>query len=159
MQKSPLTLLFQRGEPKSERGFTLIEIMVVVVILGILAALVVPRIMSRPDEARVGKVKADLNAIGSALELYRLDNFNYPTTDQGLEALVKKPSTEPVPKNWKEGGYLDKAPIDPWGNPYQYVSPGEHGEYDIYSWGADGRSGGEGFNQDIGNWQVERKSE
>lgn len=138
------------------KGFTLIEIMVVVVILGILAALIVPRIMSRPDEARVGKAKADLNAISSALELYRLDNFSYPTTDQGLEALVKQPSSEPLPKNWKEGGYLERTPSDPWGNPYQYVMPGEHGEYDLYSWGADGHPGGEGINQDIGNWVMEQ---
>lgn len=138
------------------KGFTLIEIMVVVVILGILAALIVPRIMSRPDEARVGKAKADLNAISSALELYRLDNFSYPTTDQGLEALVKQPSSEPLPKNWKEGGYLERTPSDPWGNPYQYLMPGEHGEYDLYSWGADGHPGGEGINQDIGNWVMEQ---
>ncbi|RMG52639.1 MAG: type II secretion system protein GspG [Gammaproteobacteria bacterium] len=136
------------------RGFTLIEIMVVVVILSILAALVVPRIMSRPDEARIAKAKQDIRALESALKLYRLDNYRYPTTDQGLEALVTRPSIPPEPRNWKEGGYIDRLPNDPWGNPYQYLSPGEHGEFDLYTLGADGAPGGEGVNADIGNWDI-----
>lgn len=136
-------------------GFTLIEVMVVVVILSILAAVVVPRIMSRPDEARITKAKQDLRALEAALNLYRLDNYRYPTTEQGLEALVEKPSIPPVPPNWKEGGYLDRLPKDPWGNPYYYLSPGQHGEIDLYSLGADGQPGGEGVNADIGNWMLE----
>lgn len=140
---------------KKSSGFTLIEVMVVVVILSILAAWIVPKIVSRPDEARVGKVKGDIRAIANALELYRLDNYVYPTTDQGLDALVKEPTSEPLAKNWKQGGYLDRAPKDPWNNPYQYLSPGENGEYDIFSYGADGRSGGEGINADLGNWNIE----
>jgi general secretion pathway protein G len=139
---------------RERRGFTLIEVMVVVVILGILAALVVPNIMGRPDEARVTKTRQDLRAIESALELYRLDNFNYPSTDQGLEALVEKPAGAPEVPNWKEGGYLDRLPRDPWGNPYQYLNPGEHGAIDLYSFGADGTRGGERMNADIGNWEL-----
>lgn len=138
-----------------QRGFTLIEVMVVVVILSILAAVVVPRIMSRPDEARITKAKQDVRALEAALNLYRLDNYVYPTTDQGLEALVQKPSTPPEPKNWKQGGYLDRLPKDPWGNPYYYLSPGQHSEIDLYSLGADGQPGGEGVNADIGNWTLE----
>ena len=113
-------------------GFTLIEVMVVVAILAILAALVVPRIMDRPDEARVIKTKQDIRAIESALQLYRLDNFQYPSTDQGLEALVSKPSGSPEPKNWKSGGYLERMPKDPWGSEYQYLSPGLHGELHLF---------------------------
>jgi len=135
-------------------GFTLIEVMVVVVILGILAALVVPNIMGRPDEARVTKARQDLRAIESALELYRLDNFNYPSTDQGIEALVEKPAGAPEAPNWKEGGYLDRLPRDPWGNPYHYLNPGEHGPIDLYSLGADRTRGGERMNADIGNWEL-----
>ncbi len=136
-------------------GFTLIEVMVVIVILGILAAVVVPRIMDRPDTARIAKVKQDIRTLESALNLYKLDNFTYPSTDQGLEALVKKPSGEPEPRNWKEGGYIDRLPKDPWGNDYQYLNPGVHGPIDIYSLGADGQEGGEGINADIGNWNLE----
>ncbi|MEJ2576427.1 MAG: type II secretion system major pseudopilin GspG [Gammaproteobacteria bacterium] len=139
----------------STRGFTLIEVMVVVVILSILAAIIVPRVMDRPDAARVTKVHNDLRAIESALNLYRLDNFNYPSTDQGLQALVEKPVGNPEAKNWKAGGYLDRVPIDPWGNPYQYLQPGKHGEIDVYSLGADGRAGGDDRNADIGNWQID----
>ena len=134
-----------------QQGFTLIEIMVVVVILGILAAVVVPRIMSRPDEARIVKAKSDIQQIETALNLYRLDNYTYPTTDQGLEALVEKP-TSPEPQNWKEGGYLERMPRDPWQRPYQYLNPGQHGEIDIYSLGPDGRPGSD---DDIGNWELE----
>ena len=135
-----------------QRGFTLIEVMVVVVILGILAALVVPKIMGRPDEARVIKARQDVQAVEAALNLYRLDNHAYPSTDQGLTALVEKPSGEPAAPNWKAGGYLDRVPQDPWGHPYQYLNPGLHGETDIWSYGADGQEGGEGVNADLGNW-------
>jgi len=138
-----------------QQGFTLIEVMVVVVILGILAAIVVPRIMSRPDEARGVKAQQDLRAIGAALDLYKLDNFNYPSTALGLEALVTRPAALPPGANWRTGGYLAKLPTDPWGAPYQYLAPGQHGEYDLYSLGADGTLGGEGNNRDLGNWEVE----
>lgn len=134
------------------RGFTLIEIMVVIVILGILAALVVPRIMSRPDEARVVAARQDISAVMQALKLYRLDNARYPTTEQGLQALVVKPTTGPIPNNWKQ--YLDKLPKDPWGNPYHMLSPGQHGEIDVYSYGADGQPGGSGNDADIGSWEL-----
>ncbi len=137
---------------KSQSGFTLIEIMVVVVILGILASVVVPRIMDRPDKARQTKAAHDVRAIESALALYRLDNFQYPTTDQGLEALVTQPAGD-MP-NWKKSGYLDKVPVDPWGQPYQYLNPGVQREIDVYSLGADKRQGGEGLNADIGNWNL-----
>ena len=133
-------------------GFTLIEIMVVVVILGILAALIVPRVLSRPDEARITAAKQDVAAIGQALRLYKLDNLAYPTTDQGLQALVVKPAAAPVPPNWKPGGYVERLPKDPWGHDYRYLNPGQRAEIDIYSLGADGEPGGEGNNADIGNW-------
>ena len=135
-----------------QSGFTLIEIMVVVVIIGILASVVVPRIMDNPDKARVAKAKNDIQAIGGALDIYRLDNYVYPTTDQGLESLVIKPSSSPEPANWKQGGYIKKLSKDPWGNEYLYLNPGEHGEIDIYSLGADGAPGGDGPNKDIGSW-------
>ncbi len=129
--------------------------MVVIVILGILAAVVVPKIMSRPEEARIAKAKQDIRALETALDLYKLDNFNYPSTQQGLEALVSKPSGDPPANNWRPGGYLRKLPKDPWGNPYQYLSPGVHGEYDVFSLGADGKPGGEGPAADIGNWNLD----
>ena len=135
-----------------QKGFTLIELMVVIVILGILAGVVVPRIMDNPDKARVAKAKHDITALGSALDVYRLDNFTYPTTDQGLEALVSQPSEA---ANWKSGGYIKKLKKDPWGNDYLYLSPGQHGEIDIYSLGADGAPGGEGVFADIGSWDIE----
>lgn len=135
-----------------QSGFTLIEIMVVVVIIGILASVVVPRIMDNPDKARTAKAKNDIQALGSALDIYRLDNYVYPTTDQGLEALVSQPTSAPEPANWKQGGYIKKLSKDPWGNEYLYLNPGEHGEIDIYSLGADGAPGGEGPNKDIGSW-------
>lgn len=138
---------------RKQGGFTLIEIMVVIVILGILAALVVPKVMSRPDEARAVAARQDINAMNQALKLYRLDNTRYPSTEQGLKALSEKPTVAPLPKNWKPGGYLERLPMDPWGNPYQYASPGTHGEVDIWSLGADGEPGGEGVDGDIGNWQ------
>ena len=144
------------GRPHSANravGFTLIEILVVVAILGILAAIVVPRIMDRPDEAKRVAAKADIGAIVQALKLYRLDNGFYPSTDQGLSALVQRPTTTPVPGNWKQGGYLERLPKDPWGSDYQYLSPGVRGEIDVFSLGADRARGGEGSGADIGNWE------
>ena len=137
-----------------QRGFTLLEVMVVVVILGILAALVVPKIISRPDDARVVAAKQDIASLMQALKLYRLDNQRYPSTEQGLQALVAKPATSPIPLNWKVGGYLDRLPKDPWGHPYQYLNPGLHGEVDIVSFGSDGEPGGEGNDADIGSWML-----
>ncbi|MCY1279717.1 Type II secretion system protein G [compost metagenome] len=137
---------------RSQSGFTLIEIMVVVVILGILAALVVPQVMNRPDQAKVTVAKGDIKAIGAALDMYKLDNFAYPSTQQGLEALVSRPSGNPPAKNWSKDGYLKKLPIDPWGNPYQYLSPGSKGTYDLYSLGADGKEGGSDNDADLANW-------
>ena len=135
-------------------GFTLIELMVVVAILGILAALVVPKIMGRPDEARVVAARQDISTLAQALKLYRLDNKRYPTTEQGLQALVVRPTTAPIPDNWKGGGYIEKLPLDPWSKPYQYLNPGLHGEIDIFSFGADGVAGGQGVDADIGNWML-----
>jgi general secretion pathway protein G len=132
------------------RGFTLIEVMVVVVILGILAAILVPKVMDRPEQARITKARQDIRALEAALNLYKLDNYVYPTTDQGLEALVEKP-TSPEPPNWKEGGYLDRLPLDPWKQPYQFLSPGTHGVIDIYSLGVDQQPDSE---DDIGNWDL-----
>lgn len=141
-----------------QTGFTLIEIMVVIVILGILAAAVVPRIMDNPDKARVVKAQTDIRSLGAALDLYRLDNYQYPSTDQGLEALVNKPSGNPEPRNYKDGGYIDRLPKDPWGNDYRYLNPGQRGHnYDLYTLGADGQPGGDGINADIGNWNDDQK--
>ena len=138
---------------QQQRGFSLIEIMVVVVILGILASLIVPKIISRPDDARIIKAKHDILWIQNALDLYRLDNSFYPNTDQGLLALVKKPTTNPVPSNWKT--YLKSLPKDPWGRDYIYLNPGQHGEIDIFTLGANGQPGGEGANAEIGNWNAD----
>jgi general secretion pathway protein G len=138
----------------SRSGFTLLEVMIVVVILGILAALVVPKIISRPDEARVIAAKQDIASFMQALKLYRLDNLRYPTTEQGLQALVQKPVAMPLPPNWKTGGYIERLPKDPWGNAYQYLNPGLHGEIDVFSLGADGAAGGEGNDADIGSWTL-----
>lgn len=138
---------------KKQSGFSLIEIMVVVVILGILASLIVPKIINRPDEARIVKAKQDILAIQNALDLYKLDNGFYPSTDQGLQALVVKPTTEPMPTNWKQ--YLNAVPKDPWKQDYFYLNPGEHGEIDIYTLGADNKPGGDGVHQDIGNWNAQ----
>ncbi len=137
-----------------QRGFTLIEIMVVVIILGILAAIVVPNVMDKPEEGRKVKAMQDIRALESALNMYKLDNFAYPTTDQGLESLVKKPGGTPEPRNWRDGGYVPRMPKDPWGGEYQYLNPGDHGAIDIFSLGADQAVGGEGANADIGNWML-----
>jgi len=146
-----LTTVQQKPQSK-QSGFTLIELMVVVVILAVLAAFVAPKLMDRPDEARLVKAKQDISAISSALQLYKLDNFVYPTTDQGVEALVTEPTDDPQPKHWKQ--YLEQMPSDPWGNPYLYLSPGEHGDFDLFTYGADGQEGGEGINATIGNWSA-----
>lgn len=135
-------------------GFTLIEILVVIVILGVLAALIVPNVIQRPDEARVTVAKSDIAAIMQALKLYRLDNQRYPTAEQGLAALVARPETPPLPPNWKSGGYLEKLPKDPWGRPYVYINPGVRGEIEIMSFGADGQTGGAGIDSDIGSWDL-----
>ena len=140
--------------PRRSTGFTLIEVMVVITILAILAALIVPKVMSRPDEARVVAAKQDIASLMQALKLYRLDNKRYPTTEQGLAALVTKPTIAPVPDNWKTGGYVERLPKDPWGKAYQYLNPGLHGEIDVFSLGADGNPGGEGFDADVGNWAL-----
>lgn len=134
------------------RGFTLVEIMVVVVIIGILGALVVPKLMGRTGESRVAAAKVDISTLMQALKLYKLDNQRYPTTEQGLQSLVAKPTTGPATPNWKVGGYVEKLPKDPWGNPYQYMAPGIHGEVDLFSLGADGQPGGVGEDADIGSW-------
>ncbi|HEU4617179.1 MAG TPA: type II secretion system major pseudopilin GspG [Gammaproteobacteria bacterium] len=137
-----------------QKGFTLIEIMVVVVIIGLLAAIVAPKLMGNIDKAAVARSRQDIRSIETALNLYRLDNFKYPTTDQGLEALVTNPG-ETVAPNWKADGYLSKVPKDPWNNPYHYASPGQHGEFDIFTYGRDGQEGGEGVDADIGNWDLD----
>ncbi len=147
--------MFKRRPAARRGGFTLIEVMVVVAILAILAAVVVPRVMDEPAKARRAKARQDIRAIESAMDLYKLDNFRYPTNEQGIQALVSKPSSGPEAKNYKEGGYLRQVPKDPWGNSYQYLNPGEHGEIDIYSFGADGAPGGQDQNADIGNWNIE----
>lgn len=135
-----------------QRGFTLIEIMVVVVIMGILAALVVPKLMGRTDDARIIAARQDIATLMQGLKLYKLDNQRYPTTEQGLQSLIARPVNGPIPTNWKTGGYLERLPKDPWGNPYQYLSPGLRGEVDIFSYGADGQPGGTGNDADIGSW-------
>lgn len=135
-------------------GFSLIELLVVLVILGLLMGIVAPQFIGEADTARTRTVFADFDRIKSALQIYKLDNYVYPTTEQGLQALVEKPTLEPIPRRWKSGGYVDRIPTDPWGNPYLYLSPGEHGPFDIYTLGADGVVGGDGPNADIGNWQT-----
>jgi len=139
------------------RGFTLIELMVVIVILGILAGLIVPRIMGRPDEAKQMKAKIQIESLETALKLYKLDNGQYPTTEQGLQALVEAPATGPAPARWRSGGYLEKGrvPKDPWGNDFIYLSPGIHDDFDLSSYGAEGEPGGEGKNADINSWEVD----
>ncbi|MCF8143773.1 MAG: type II secretion system major pseudopilin GspG [Deltaproteobacteria bacterium] len=144
-------------QKRGNTGFTLIELMVVIVILGILAGLIIPRIMGRPEEARQMKAQVQIESIETALRLYKLDSGSYPTTDQGLQALVEAPTVGELPRAWREGGYLEKGkvPRDPWGNEYVYLSPGVHGEYDLSSFGADGQPGGEGKDKDINSWELD----
>lgn len=140
---------------KHIRGFTLIEIMVVIVIIGVLAALIVPNVIGRQDQALVVAAKQDIASIKSALKLYYLDNQRYPSTEQSLKALVSKPDSGPIPANWKAGGYLEKLPPDPWGRPYQYLSPGvKSTDFDVFSYGKDGQPGGEGSDADLGSWDL-----
>jgi len=138
---------------RKDAGLTLIELMVVVVILALLAVVIVPRVIDRPDQARAARAQADIAALGSALNLYRLDTGSYPSTEQGLQALTTRPT--PAPANWADGGYLERVPQDPWGRPYLYLSPGVHGSFDVVSQGADGRAGGTGTDADITSWQGE----
>jgi general secretion pathway protein G len=140
------------SRPARDAGFSLLELMVVVVILSVLALVIVPRVIDRPDQARVARAQSDIAAIASAIQLYRLDNFRYPTTEQGLASLVSKPTLDPAPNNWNQ--YMDRLPVDPWGQPYQYLQPGVHGDFDIFTYGADAALGGEGANADIGSWDT-----
>ena len=142
---------------EGQHGFTLIELMVVIVILGILAGLIIPRIMGRPEEARRMKARVQIESIETALKLYKLDNGSYPTTEQGLQALVEAPEIGQLARNWREGGYLEKGrvPRDPWDNDYVYLSPGAHDDFDLISYGADGEPGGEGDNKDINSWELD----
>ncbi len=143
-----------RTKKNKQSGFTLLEVMVVVVILGILASVVVPNLLGNKEKADQQKAITDIVSLENALDMYKLDNSVYPTTDQGLEALVTKPSS-PEPRNYRDGGYIRRLPNDPWGNPYQYLSPGDNGTVDIFTLGVDGQEGGEGTNADIGNWNMQ----
>lgn len=149
MRRCSVRLIFSRS------GFTLIEIMVVIIILGILVGLIVPRFMEKPEKARIVKAQMQIESISAALKEYKLDSGDYPTTEQGLEALVEKPSIGKIPRKYPEKGYLAKIPKDPWGNDYVYISPGEHGDFDLISYGADGEEGGEGKNVDVQSWEIE----
>ena len=151
---NPFARPLTRTSAKLARGFTLIEVMIVVVILGILAAVVIPKILDRPDQAKVTAAKADISIIMQALKLYRLDNGFYPSTDQGLQALSQKPTSNPQPANWKQGGYIERLPTDPWKSAYQYLNHGLKGEIDVFSYGADKQAGGEGNDADIGSWAL-----
>lgn len=139
----------------ADAGFSLLEVMVVVVILSVLALVIVPRVIDRPDQARAARAQSDIAAISSALKLYKLDNFRFPSTEQGLAALTQPPNTPPLAQNWAAGGYLERLPQDPWGQPYQYLSPGVQGAFDVFSYGADGVAGGSGANADVGSWSVQ----
>lgn len=150
LSRSPARRLAGSVQSRAQQGFSLIEVMVVVVIMGIMAALVVPSLMDRPDQARAVAARQDIAALTQALKLYRLDNGRYPSTAQGLAALHQRPAQPPEPRNWRP--YMDRLPSDPWGNPYQYLQPGVHGEIDVFSLGADGQAGGSGSDADIGNW-------
>lgn len=152
MISSPPSKSVTRARRLGPTGFTLIEVLVVVVIISILAAVVVPRFMDEPDKARVVKARQDIQALVTALNMYRLDNQAYPSTNQGLQALVERPSGRPEPINWKAGGYIERLPKDPWGRNYLYLNPGVHGDIDVWTNGADGQPGGEGVNAEIGNW-------
>lgn len=152
MKNTPVT--FTRHSRNATGGFTLIEIMVVVVIMGIMAALIVPKVMGRSDDARIIAARQDIATLMQALKLYKLDNQQFPTTEQSLQALITKPVSGPAAEGWKAGGYLDKLPKDPWGNPYQYLSPGIKGDVDVFSLGADRQPGGVGINADIGSWDL-----
>ena len=136
------------------RGFTLVEVLVVIVILGILAAVIVPNVVGRTHDARVAAAKQDVASLSQALAMYKLDNARLPTAEQGLKALVEKPTSAPLPNNWRNGGYIPRLPNDPWGNPYQFANPGLRGEFDVFSFGADGKSGGDGENADLGTWNL-----
>jgi len=149
MRRCLVRLIFSRS------GFTLIEIMVVIIILGILVGLIVPRFMEKPEKARIVKAQMQIESISAALKEYKLDSGDYPTTEQGLEALVEKPSIGKIPRKYPEKGYLAKIPKDPWGNDYVYISPGEHGDFDLISYGADGEEGGEGKDADVQSWEIE----
>ncbi len=149
MRRCSVRLIFNRS------GFTLIEIMVVIIILGILVGLIVPRFMEKPEKARIVKAQMQIESISAALKEYKLDSGDYPTTEQGLEALVEKPSIGKIPRKYPEKGYLAKIPKDPWGNDYVYISPGEHGDFDLISYGADGEEGGEGKDADVQSWEIE----
>ena len=153
----PQFIKFWTNRPKFDSGFTLIEIMVVIVILGILATLIIPRFMGREEEARRTMARVQMESMETALKLYKLDNGVYPSTEQGLQALVEPPTIGQVPRKWREGGYLEKSrvPKDPWDNDYIYLSPGVHGDFDLISYGADREPGGEGNNKDINNWESE----
>jgi general secretion pathway protein G len=146
-----MNLKLNKPGSRAQAGFTLIELMVVLLIIGVLAALIVPNVLDRADDARVTAAKTDVNNLMQALKLYKLDNQRYPSTEQGLQALLTKPTTAPVPPNWKS--YLDQLPNDPWGKAYIFLNPGIKGEVDVMSFGADGQAGGEGKNADIGSWQ------
>lgn len=147
----------KKHRQNSQAGFTLIELMVVIIILGVLAGMIIPRVMGRPDEARQAKAKIQIESLESALKLYKLDIGGYPTTEQGLQALVEAPTAGNLPKNWRQGGYLEKGkvPKDPWGNDFVYVSPGSHSDFDLSCLGKDGEAGGEGVDKDINNWEIE----
>lgn len=153
-QRGVQEALHRRSQENLQQGFTLIEIMVVLVILGMLVAAVAPQLLGRTDQAMVTVAQQDIRTLANALDLYKLDNKQYPSSDQGLQALVTRPSGFPEAKNWNPDGYIKRLPKDPWDNDYQYISPGSNGPFDVFSYGADGKEGGEGFDADIGNWNT-----